>query len=145
MKVKSISGEKGKVLTINGDKVKVILPLSKGCEKCGLCRKISDDLMEMELSYKGDIKPGSSVKIYVSPKVVIFSSFMLYILPLIFLVAGYYIGKLFGPHIFMKLKGELFPALFSFLFFFLSFIPIHIVDRLKRKDKNFRIFAVPDD
>ena len=145
MEVKNLNGEKGKVLTIEGEKVKVILPLSKGCEKCGLCRRIADNLMEMELYFKGDLKPGSNVKIYVSPRIVIFSSFMLYILPLIFLVAGYYVGKLFDIHFLLKSKGELFPAVFSFLFFFFSFIPIHIVDKIKRKDENFRIFAVPDD
>ena len=145
MEVKNLNGEKGKVLTINGEKVKVLLPLSKGCEKCGLCRKVADDLMEMEVHFKGDVKPGSSVKIYVSPKIVIFSSFVLYILPLIFLVTGYYIGKLLGTHILLKSRGELFPALFSFLFFFFSFIPIHIIDKIKRRDENFKIFAIPDE
>ena len=145
MEVKNISGEKGKVVTIKGEKVRVVLPSSKGCEKCGLCKKVSDNLMEIELYYKGDIKPGSNVRIYISPSVIIFSSFMLYILPLIFLVAGYYVGKLFDIHLLLKSKGELFPALFSFLFLFTSFIPIHLVDKIKRKDKNFRAFAIAEE
>jgi len=145
MEVKNLNGERGKVVTIEGEKAKVLLPFNKGCEKCGLCKKVADDLMEIELNFKGNVKPGSYVRIYISPRVVIFSSFILYILPLIFLIVGYFIGKLFCSLFSFDAKGELYPALFSFLFFFLSFIPVHIIDRIKRKDKNFRAFAIPED
>ncbi len=144
MKIENISGEEGKIVEIDGDKVKVRLPFSSNCEKCRLCKKISDDLMEVEAVKKGNIKVGSSVKLYIPPKVIIVSSFMLYIFPLLFLVGGYFFGKIFDVY-FGFGKEELFPALFAFLFLFSSFIIVHIFDKAKRKDKNFKVFAIPKE
>ena len=143
MKIKSISGEKGVVKEINGNRVKVLLPFSKGCEKCGLCKRISDSSMEVEVYAKGDIHKGEKVKIYINPKAVIVSSLMVYIFPLLFMVAGYFIGRVVGN--LLNVKGELLPAAFSFLFLFSSFIPVHIFDRIKSRDNKFKIYAVPED
>ncbi len=145
MKIYSISGEEGKVVDIKDDKVIVRLPYSKNCEKCNLCKKVSDSLMEVEAYTRRGIEPGNVVKLFIPPRVIVVSAFMLYIFPLIFFIAGYYLGKYINASVFSGSKGELFPALFAFLFLFSSFVIVHFFDRAKRKDKNFKVFAVPRD
>jgi sigma-E factor negative regulatory protein RseC len=141
MFIKGISEEEGEVIAVNGDSVTVKIKSNKACDKCNLCERVSPTEMVVDALASSPLKNGEKVKIFVRPGTIIKSATVLYILPLLGLVIGYYTGKTLGPMINVGLKGEFFPAILSLVFLFASFIPIRIYDRKKQRDNRFRIYA----
>jgi positive regulator of sigma E activity len=134
-----ISGEEGEVVAVHGDSATVRLRANESCEKCGLCTRVSDTEMLIEALHERAVHVGEKVTIAVRPGIVFTSSLILYIFPLVGMVAGYYAGKSIVSLLHLGLKGELFPAVISFLFLFLSFVPIRIYDRKKQEDRRFKV------
>jgi len=137
--VKGINGEKGEVISVHGNKANVKIKANESCEKCGICKKVSDTEMVIDAFVEGNVKEGEIVNIAIRPGIIVKSAFILYIFPLIGLIFGYYLGKFINSS-FFKLEGELFSAFFSIIFLFLSFIPIKIYDRIKQNDKKFKVY-----
>ena len=137
---KGVHGEEGEVTAVHGDRATVKIQAGKSCERCKLCTRISDTEMVVEAYTLKPVNIGDHVVIGFRPGIITQSAFILYLIPLISLVLGYYTGKfLFGAFI-IHGKEELFPALTSLLFLFAAFIPIRLYDRKKQKDKRFRVY-----
>jgi len=140
MFVKGINGEEGEVVAVHGDSATVKIKANDSCEKCRLCKRVSSTEMVVEALVEKPVQKGERVTIAMRPGIVFKSALILYVFPLIGMVCGYYVGKAILHLFHISVKGELFPALFSFLFLFLSFVPIRIYDRKKRTDRRFRVY-----
>ena len=137
---KGVHGEEGEVTALHGNRATVRIQAGKGCERCRLCTPISDTEMIVEASYSSRVRIGDHVVLGFRPGIIVQSAFILYLIPLVSLILGYYAGKfLFRPWIITG-KEELFPALTSLVFLFVSFVPIRLYDRMKEKDKRFRVY-----
>lgn len=137
---KGVQGEEGEVTALHGDRVTVRIQAGKGCERCRLCTPISDTEMIVKASYSSRVSIGDHVVLGFRPGIIVQSAFILYLIPLVSLILGYYAGKfLFRPGI-IPGKEELFPALTSLVFLFVSFVPIRLYDRKKERDKRFRVY-----
>lgn len=143
MFIKGIRGEEGEVVTVHGNRVTVKIKASESCEKCRICKRVSATEMMLEAFTERPVQKGQRVIVAIRPGTIFKSALMLYIIPLIGLIIGYYVGKSLILLLHLKIKGELFPAISSLLFLFLSFIPIRIYDRKKQKDARFRIYIEP--
>jgi sigma-E factor negative regulatory protein RseC len=86
------------------------------------------------------VQVGDQVEIGFQSGVVVQSAFILYLIPLMGLVLGYYVGRILFHGLAVPGREELFPALTSLVFLFASFIPIVFYDRKKRGDRRFRVY-----
>jgi sigma-E factor negative regulatory protein RseC len=137
---KGVHGEEGEVAALHGDRATVRIHAGKGCERCRLCTPISDTEMIIEASYSSRVGIGDHVVLGFRPGIIIQSAFILYLIPLVSLILGYYAGKLLFRPWMIPGKEELFPALTSLVFLFISFVPIRLYERKKEKDKRFRVY-----
>ena len=140
MFIKGISGEEGEVVAVHGNKAAVKIKANKSCKKCHLCKRISSTEMIVDAFMQRPVSKGERVVIAIRPGTIVKSAVILYILPLMGLIIGYYFGKFISAFFHIRVKGELFPACIALIFLFLSFIPIHIYDRKKQNDSRFRVF-----
>ena len=139
---KGVHGEEGEVTALHGNRATVKIQAGKGCERCRLCTPVSDTEMIVEASFSSQVQIGDRVVLGFHPGIIVQSAFILYLIPLISLILGYYVGKLLFRPLIMPGPGreELFPALTSLVFLFASFVPIRLYDRRKEKDKRFRVY-----
>ena len=137
---KSVHGEEGEVTEVHGDRATVKIQASKSCERCRLCTRISDTEMVVEAHVLKPVNIGDHVVLGFHPGIIIQSAFILYLIPLISLILGYYAGRFLFRAFIIPGKEELFPALTSLVFLFASFIPIRLYDRKKKNDKRFRVY-----
>jgi len=135
--------EQGEVIAVHGETVTVRIGASKNCEKCHLCKRVSPTEMVLQARFEGDIDVGDRVVVNFRPGTVVKSALILYILPLIGLVAGYFAGQGLSSFFGLKINGELFSAATAIVFMLLSFIPIKLYDRKKREDPRFKPFVTP--
>ena len=139
MFIKGINGEQGEVVSVHGNTATVKIKANESCEKCRLCKRISSTEMIVEALFTKPVHEGDRVVISIKPGTIVKSAVILYILPLIGLIIGYYFGKFIGSILRITIKGELFPASMSLIFLFLTFIPIRLYDRKKQEDSRFRV------
>ncbi|KAF0132996.1 MAG: sigma-E factor negative regulatory protein RseC [Candidatus Saganbacteria bacterium] len=87
------------------------------CKNCGMCLVAGN---EASIKAKNEIgaKVGDKVKVEISPKEVIRAAGILFILPILSMIAGYFIGGI----------------IFSFVFLFASFILIYLFEKAIKKD-----------
>jgi positive regulator of sigma E activity len=85
------------------------------------------------------LKKGDRVVLVMGGGTVLKSAFVLYMVPLGALIAGYYLGRELASALGIALRGELFPALFGFFLLGLSFLGIRWYDRRKRNDRRFGV------
>ncbi len=136
----SVHGEEGEVTSIQGNKAIVKIQATKGCERCRLCTRISDTEMTIQANTIKPVNIGDRVILGFRPGIIIQSAFILYLLPLIALVVGYYVGKFLINSLSMNGREELIPALLSLTFLFATFVPIRFYDRKKKEDRRFQVY-----
>jgi sigma-E factor negative regulatory protein RseC len=136
-----IPEEYGEVIEVRGNTAKVKLGAKQACAHCGVCAKIGNSPNEMLVeAYAGEpVEKGDKVALVIGNGMILKSAFVVYMVPLIALIAGYYIGKQLLEAISVTLKGELFPALFGLFLVGLSFFAIRWYDRRKKNDSRFRV------
>jgi sigma-E factor negative regulatory protein RseC len=142
MFIDGINGERGEVIRADGERVTVLLKAGKGCEKCRICTRVSETEMTVNAWTSEPVSVGEQVTLYLSPFIIVKSAALLYILPLLSMVFGYFIGR----ELFQALgiaagtgREDMFPALFSIVFLFLSFIPIRLFDRQRARDQRYKV------
>lgn len=133
--------EYGEVVEVRGSTATVKLGAKQACAHCGICAKIGNSPNEMIVDAHTDepLKKGDKVVLVMGGGVILKSAFIVYMVPLIALIAGYYIGRELMEALNIALKGELFPALFGFFLLALSFLAIRWYDRRKKNDSSFRV------
>ena len=115
--------DSGKVIQINGKRVKVELERGGGCKSCqlrGMCfAKNSPAIFDLETDLI--LEEGDRVSLEISPGGRVLSSVLIFLMPVLLLFAGYLIASRFF--------GELPSIGFGFLGLVLSFAIVRWVDR----------------
>jgi len=117
--------EKGKVIKIENDGTALLeFAAGSACKKCGACMMTGEGKAVTRAKNGIGAKVGDIVEAEIRPSSVIWSSFLIFIVPVIALIAGYLIGDAQG----LGIAGAIIGLI-------LAFIGVGIYDRtLKKKD-----------
>lgn len=87
--------ESGLVLEVKGDRAVVLMSASDFCQRCGLCVSRKDG-MELEARNPAGAKVGDGVTVELEAHRIVTASLFLYVVPVIFMFAGYLVGLVIG-------------------------------------------------
>jgi len=123
--------EVGKVLKTEGA-FSIVEVGGKYCKTCSLkghCLLSSQRERKIEAKNLINAKEGDLVIVNVPPKKYLSVTFVIYILPIIFMLIGAYVGIKIGPMLRIK-DPNLSPIIFGFSFLFLSFILVRLLSNI---------------
>ncbi|MGB9682082.1 MAG: SoxR reducing system RseC family protein [bacterium] len=115
----------GKVVRKDGDMVDILVARSERCKSCGLCFSMGNDKILIRVKTDSPVEIGEEVRIFTEDRYVILSAFILYIVPVIALILGYFLGSIFS-------NKEPFKIVSGFLFMGLAFIFNRFIDKRVR-------------
>ena len=131
---KTIQEDIAVVKKLRDDKALIEIEPSGGCDKCGISgicgaknKKISYEV-ENDL----DLEIGQKVKIEISSGLRVASSLLLFLAPILMMIAFYFLGKLIG-------LPEEFSIVLSFLGLLLSGVGLKIIDKKLSKKLKIRV------
>ncbi len=124
--------EDGIVTSINNNLVTVQMEKGDQCKECNICETIGGGFRCIEALNTLNAKAGDRVRVEIEPKTMLTSSFLVFILPLIFLVVGYFIGSSLGA----ESASEGYGILGGLLFLALSFVVVKYLDKYKSKNQQ---------
>ncbi len=122
--------EIGRVVAIDNDKIIIQLESSASCSDCNSCSVGHDDKVRY-LTLNNDINAeiNDRVELEINPSMSILASVILYLFPILMMIAGYLIGDTIEVSN-RSLRGDSEIAIFvSIGFLILSFIIIHFSDK----------------
>lgn len=123
--------EVGKVLKTEGP-TSIVEVGGKYCESCsvkGYCLLSSQRERKIEAKNSINAKEGDIVIVNVPSKKYISATFVIYIIPILFMLLGAYIGNKFGSYFGIK-DVNLSPIIFGFIFLFISFILVRFISNI---------------
>lgn len=131
--------EKGIVKKIIDNKTLLADLFSLGdCNSCPgkkSCNMFSKGDKTIKARYDGAINEGDQVEIVFKPKNRIISSLLIFLLPIIVLISGYYLGfNIFG--------SEGYGIAFSMIGLFSTFLIIFLILKINKKSINFLPLAI---
>ncbi|PXV63240.1 SoxR reducing system RseC family protein [Halanaerobium congolense] len=134
--------EQGKVVENSGRIARVLITRHSACSKCDKTCPLSEqdshdqDQIIMEVENEIGAVKGEQVKLEMEKKNLVFASLIIYIIPIINMIAGYFLGDWMATKANI-LSGEGFGILSSILFLEFSFIIIRLIDTKFKNNKNF--------
>ena len=84
--------EQGEIVKIVDDIAYVQMVMGDQCKGCNLCSAFGDNSKILEVRNELEAKIGDNVTVEISPKRVVGHSLLVFVLPLCFLIAGYFVG-----------------------------------------------------
>jgi sigma-E factor negative regulatory protein RseC len=131
--------ETGVVMELTKDG-RAIVQMSKsgGCEGCkaaGTCKAISGDRV-LEADNKIGAVPGQQVILKIDSGMFLKSSFIVYMIPVIFLFIGAALGGKYGPAINGSITLDYWQAIGGCVFLGLSVVLIRVYDRMIKGGKG---------
>ena len=129
--------EIGVVMEVAGTTAKVMMTRSGSCESCnaaGSCKAVSDDRV-MEADNLLGALPGQHVLLKIESGLFLKATFLTYMLPVIFLFLGAYLGGKYGPEISGAISLDNWQALGGVAFLILSAVMVRFYDRKVKKSK----------
>ena len=105
----------------------------KACENCGMCKQGSEG-MEITLDNPLGSKEGDRVEVSMGDRMVLRASVIVYVIPLLFLLAGAALGYIFSPALGI-MERDLAAALCGIVFTALSYTIVRSIDK-KVSDKQ---------
>jgi len=122
--------EIGIVANIKGDKATITLPRKSACDKCRMCLAAPEkDKVTITLNNQLGAIVGDKVAIEMSGGYVMTAAFIVYLMPLIFAVAGLIIG--------INLWNEGIAIILTLTGLIIGFILVIIIDRRLKQKKGF--------
>lgn len=118
----------GKVIGINGNKIKLKMFKESSCAHCSGCGDANKLARELDVTYDGEVEIGDIVTFELEDSKMLKIGFTVYIAPIIMMILGYTISSKMGG-------GEKINVLVSFAFLVISFICLHIYDKYFVKEK----------
>jgi len=115
------------------DVVEVSLQASEACGRCGACHPATGGRVGIEAVGVSGVKTGDVVEIEISTGGVVATSFMIYLLPVVFLIAGYIFGSVLVGFFSIRVSGETGGIVGAILFCAVSFGVIRWYDRDVRR------------
>lgn len=140
--------ELGRVIEKKNNSALIRISRKSSCSKCrqncflaGDSHEIQD--MEVEVTDTLGVSKGQLVRLEMDKKPLLLASLIMYLVPLLGLIGGYFIGIRAGT-VFTAISGEATGILGSFIFFFLTFIILKFVDKRIENNSNYqpRITAI---
>ncbi len=86
--------ENGEIVKIEGDVAFVRMVLGEKCEGCNLCSAFGENSKVLEARNVLGAKVGDRVTVEINPKLVVGHSLLVFVLPVISLIIGYFLGTL---------------------------------------------------
>ena len=133
--------EQGLVLENRGDEALVKITRHSLCSRCAQkCPMASmeheTDEIEVLVSNPVGAEIGQLVKIEMGEKSLVTASLLIYLVPVIFLIAGYFAGIYLSGFIYDTTPGETAGIIGSIVFLLLSFLVVSYIDKkLGQKQK----------
>jgi sigma-E factor negative regulatory protein RseC len=88
------------------DVIEVSLQASEACGRCGACHPGAEGRVCIEAVGGSGVKTGDAVEIEISTGGVVATSFVVYLLPVVFLIAGYIFGSTMAGFFSIRISGE---------------------------------------
>jgi len=135
--------EKACVVDVKGDTAKVVVTRHSACSKCnkdcilGMEDSHEQDEMYVEVKSKKNVEVGDTVSIELKDSSLVLGSLMIYLIPLLFFVGGYFIGARLS-WLFGTLSAEVTGILSSFVFLYLSYRLTKKIDKRISKSEKFQ-------
>lgn len=118
----------GKVIGINGNKIKLKMFKESSCAHCSGCGDANKLARELDITYDGEVEIGDIVTFELEDSKMLKIGFTVYIAPILMMILGYTISSKMGG-------TEKINVLVSFAFLVISFICLHIYDKYFVKEK----------
>ncbi len=128
--------ENGKVTKIISlHEVEITFPKNSACEKCGACRLAGEGKVSITATNKLGAQLGDKVEVEIATKGLVFGSLLVFVLPIVFLIVGYFLGFYLMLVLGNAPMAEKTGILTAFAFFAVSFFVIRLFDeKLKKND-----------
>ena len=123
--------ETGVVITQQGDLVQVQMTKREKCGECNVCHAFGPGHMVIEADNGIGANIGDVVDVEIEPHKVLTYSFLLFVFPILMMIAGYYVGRFISDQ--FAASGDLFAILCSFFGLLLSLVFLRMYDRRIRK------------
>lgn len=127
----------GRIVALDGENATIELERNRACDKCGICHM--GESKKMLLSAGNDIgaEVGQRVLIEIEDRTVLKAGFIVYLIPLLALLAG--VGIVYGAWSALDLSGhpDWWAMGIGFLFFALAFIVIRKLEPSWRKQSDY--------
>ena len=129
--------EKGRVVKVDSGVAQVEMERTSACGRCGICLQSSGDKPILYAEDSLGARPGDEVLVSVESKQVLKTAFLIYLFPLVGLIAGYFLGR-------TVLGTERAGIIFAGLGFFTTLFLLYQYDkRLKaQKSKEAKIIQI---
>lgn len=128
----------GTVTDVHGKFAKIIMQKHSSCDKCSACKfGDKDTQLEIEAINEACAEVGQRVEVDMESQHVLTAAFIVYIIPLIALILGIYIGSTILPALGVIQRGDLAGAAIGFLFVVLAFIGIRSKDKFFKSSKKY--------
>jgi sigma-E factor negative regulatory protein RseC len=126
--------EFGQVVAINGDMAQVKFVRSSACGKCHACG-MTHDQKEIIISVENtkNAEVDEMVNIQIDSKKALYSSFVVYVVPLIMLILGVWLGTILGKNGFIMKDADMMGALTGLVFTALAFFGIKALEPFFKK------------
>ena len=126
----------GRVIQVNGPTVEVEIAKSKECANCKAC-DMFDNREKVILTALNDInaREGDMVNVEVAPRQVLTSAVLVFLMPVIFLILGYWLGS---TQRWFTANPEISGIIGGLTALLLSFGLIFVFDRLSFKKSSTR-------
>ncbi|MCF8000338.1 MAG: SoxR reducing system RseC family protein [Halanaerobiales bacterium] len=135
--------EKACVVEVNGDKAKVVVTRHSACSKCnedcilGLDESHEQDDIYVEVKNDKNVEIGDMVNIELKDSSLVLGSLMIYLVPLLFFVIGYFVGSNLS-FLLGNISQQLSGIIFSFIFLYVSYLFTKRVDKRLSRNKKFQ-------
>ena len=132
--------EPGVVMETAGNTAKVMMSRSGGCESCGAagsCKVASGDRI-MEADNPVGAKTGQHVLVEIESVLFLKATFLTYMLPVIFLFLGAYLGGKYGPMLSGAISLDYWQAIGGVAFLVLSAVLVRLYDRKVKRTTTIR-------
>lgn len=126
--------EIGHVTKVDHGKVKIQLTPGSQCTGCGaksFCSALGETVRVLEVESKENVNPGDMVSLKFSASSKLTSAMIIFILPIIFMIAGYFLMTS------LYINSEGWGVIGSLLGLVFGFIVIRVLDRLLLKTKEY--------
>ena len=132
--------EPGVVMETAGNTAKVMMSRSGTCESCGAsgsCKVASGDRI-MEADNPLGAKPGQRVMVDIESAMFLKATFLTYMLPVIFLFLGAYLGGKYGPGISGAISLDYWQAIGGVIFLVISAVLVRLYDKKVKRATTIR-------
>jgi len=120
------------------DVVEVSLQTSEACGRCGACHPSTEGRVCIEAVAVSGLKTGDEVEIEISTGGVVATSFVVYLLPVFFLMAGYIFGSMLAGFFSCGITGETGGIIGAIFLIAVSFGVVRGYDRNVRRRGTLR-------